>query len=71
MKAPQIALAKFWGGKCVDAEWEEEWQGPIFGARRALPPLAAAATAAARDATTAAGSSSNGNSRSSGLSGCR
>ena len=27
---PQGALRQFWPEKCVDSEWEEEWQGPIF-----------------------------------------
>mmetsp|Transcript_12410 Transcript_12410/g.18799 ORF Transcript_12410/g.18799 Transcript_12410/m.18799 type:complete len:391 (-) Transcript_12410:189-1361(-) len=29
--APQMALRKFWPDKCIDKEWEEEWQGPMFG----------------------------------------
>jgi len=24
-------MRKFWPAKCVDGDWEEEWQGPIFG----------------------------------------
>ena len=22
---------KYWPQKCVDAEWEKEWEGPTFG----------------------------------------
>lgn len=38
--APQQALKRFWPAKCVDPEWEEEWQGPIFGVHLGcdLPP---------------------------------
>jgi len=27
---PQSALREFWPEKCIDPEWEEEWQGPMF-----------------------------------------
>lgn len=27
---PQGALRQFWPEKCIDSEWEEEWQGPMF-----------------------------------------
>jgi hypothetical protein len=34
----KMALRKFWPEKCVDKEWEAEWQGPIFGIHAGFDP---------------------------------
>ena len=34
--APQTALRRYWSHKCVDPEWEKEWEGPIFGIHAGL-----------------------------------
>jgi hypothetical protein len=51
-----MALRKFWTAKCVDPEWEVEWQGPIFGVHlgidfgsRAKGAVAAAGDAASKE----------------------
>jgi hypothetical protein len=35
-----MALRKFWPAKCKDAEWEVEWEGPIFGVHLGIDTIA-------------------------------
>ena len=36
--APQKTMRQFWPEKCIDKQWEEEWQGPVFGVHVGLTP---------------------------------